>query len=186
MKKDLVIIHIGEYHAGRRPTVIKTILGSCVSVCLMDPVTRVGGMNHILLPGRADLAAFDMPARFGINAMELLINAMMKAGGERKRFRAKLFGGADVLPGIRGDYRIGPKIISFVKAFLANEGIRVVNQDLGGTMTRKIFFHTDTGSVFVKRIPRRSCPDLPAEERKKLHKIRRDAETDSDILLFKP
>lgn len=186
MKKKLVRIHIGEYYASARPVVINTILGSCVSVCLFDPALRAGGMNHILLPGEADLSTFDLPARFGINAMELLINALMKEGGDRKRFVAKLFGGADIIPGISGEFRIGPRIISFVKEFLLNERIRVLNSDLGGNRTRKIYFHTDTGSVFVKRLKGKPFPRLFLEEKRKLEKIRKEAEQDLDVLFFKP
>ena len=99
MRKQ-ISIHIGGYHASREPSVIHTVLGSCVAVCLFDPVNRVGGMNHILLPGKADMRHFDVSARYGINAMELLINKMMQLGGSRNRFLAKVFGGAHLFPAI--------------------------------------------------------------------------------------
>lgn len=81
--KTIVRIHIGQYFASAHPAIIQTILGSCISVCLFDPVTKIGGMNHILHTGEG-LASPDESARFGINAMELLINEMLGLGAVRK------------------------------------------------------------------------------------------------------
>ena len=183
--KKTVNINIGEYFASREPVVIHTLLGSCVAVCLFDPVGRVGGMNHILLPGRADMRAFDLPARFGINAMELLINALMGEGAERRRLVAKLFGGARIIPGIAREFRVGSKIIHFARTFLQTERIPVVNKDLGGSDTRKIYFHTDTGEVFLKRYRKdRVSEAMMEKEREKLEKLRREDAGGSDITLF--
>ncbi len=151
MKKK-VNIHIGEFYASREPAVIYTLLGSCVAVCLFDPRNMVGGMNHILLPGRPDMRSFDNSARYGINAMELLINQIMKLGGDRNRIVAKVFGGAHIISVISHENSVGPKIVEFVKNFLKTEGIRIVRHDLGGDKTRKIYFHTDTGKVFLKKV----------------------------------
>src|SRR5580658_1868975 len=88
-------IHIGEIFASREPAVVRTVLGSCIAVCLRDPVAGVGGMNHFLLPygGHNELAS----ARYGIHAMELLINDCMKVGADRAKLEAKVFGGGHVL-----------------------------------------------------------------------------------------
>jgi chemotaxis protein CheD len=120
--------------------VLTTVLGSCVSACICDPVTGVGGMNHFLLPGDD---GSDRNARyFGVNAMELLINGLLKKGGVRERFEAKLFGGANVLPGLTA---IGSRNCEFAKGFLADEGIRLVGGDLGGVLPRKIEYWPVTG-----------------------------------------
>ncbi len=152
MNKKTVHIHIGEYHASRNPVIIKTLLGSCIGVCLFDRTTRIGGMNHILLPGRADLKHFDSSARFGINAMELLINKIMRLGGNRNKIVAKIFGGAHMLPAISMENGVGKKNVAFIIDFLRNESIPLVNRDVGGYTTRKLYFHTDTGNVYLKRI----------------------------------
>jgi len=81
MKKQ-INIHIGDYYASEEPVIITTLLGSCVAVCLFDGENRIGGMSHIFLPGRAEWDRFDSSARYGINAMELLINKIMKLGGD--------------------------------------------------------------------------------------------------------
>ena len=149
--KKKVNIFIGEYYASREPAVIKTLLGSCVAACLYDRINRIGGMNHILLPGKADLKEMDDPSRYSINAMEILINSMMKLGSERGQIIAKVFGGASVIQGISPGKAVGPKISEFVVSFLKNEGIKISGSDLGGFKSRTIFFHTDTGDVFLKR-----------------------------------
>ena len=122
-----ITISIGEYYASKESITIYTLLGSCVAVCLFDPVNRVGGMNHILLPGKADLKHFDASARYGMNALELLINAIMGLGGDRRKIVAKAFGVGHVLPSIAKENGIGQKIVEFVKEFLHNESIKIIS-----------------------------------------------------------
>jgi chemotaxis protein CheD len=182
--KKRIRIHIGGFHASKTPTIIETLLGSCVAVCLYDSVARIGGMNHILLPGRADLKLFDNVARYAINAMELLINRVMTIGGKRQRLVAKVFGGAHVLPAISQENGTGTKNSEFVLEFLLMETISIVSRDLGGHDTRKIYFHTDSGEVFLKRIPFTRYPNINFEERRILELARRKAEKSGDVALF--
>lgn len=146
-----VSIYIGEVHASRLPTVIKTLLGSCVAVCLWDPETRIGGMNHFMLP-RSLRKVTDDPARFGVHAMDLLIGEMLKAGAERSRLRAKCFGGAHVLDTVEEEDGVPSQNITFAIDFLKREGFRLTGEDLGGYAPRRVHFHTDTGRAFVHRI----------------------------------
>ena len=184
--KELVTISIGEYYASKGSTIISTLLGSCVAVCLYDKENHIGGMNHILMPGKPDMGKYDASARYGINAMELLINAIMKLGGNRKKIIAKTFGGANVLPSISEDRAIGLKNIQFVVDFLGEEKIKIVSRDFGGNDTRKIFFHTDTGIVFLKRIVSMRAAAIAREEQERLKRIRRELEDPGDITLFTP
>ncbi len=186
MKKKITI-HTGESYASKEPLIISTILGSCVAVCLYDPINRIGGMNHILLPGQPDMRSFDNSAKYGINAMDLLITQIMKLGGNRKRLIAKAFGGSHILPEISKENGIGRKIVTFVKTFLHNEKIRLISSDVGGVDTRKIFFHTDTGDVFLKRRRqlRDKAQDIIAEENKRLKKIQREINKPTDVIIFK-
>ena len=183
MKKN-VSIHIGGFHASKTPTVIATLLGSCVAVCLYDSVTRIGGMNHILLPGKADLKHFDNVARFAVNAMELLINRIMTLGGKRQHLIAKVFGGAHVLPAVSLENGMGARNSEFVLEFLQMETISIVSRDLGGHDARKIHFHTDSGEVFLKRIPPTLYPNIRYEERSLLELARRKAEESGNVVLF--
>jgi chemotaxis protein CheD len=182
--KKLISIHIGELYASSEPLIIQTLLGSCVAVCLFDPVKGIGGMNHILLPGRADLKSFDDDTRYAINAMELLINKIMALGGVRVRLIAKVFGGANVIPGISKKYCTGEKNAAFVLDFLRIENIKVAGQDLGGNESRKIYFHTATGEVFLKRLHSPYDRDIAYEEQKFSKRIKKKAKKPGDVTLF--
>lgn len=127
--------------------VISTLLGSCVAVCMQDPVARIGGMNHFLLgepgPEQAGGSAADLQ-RYGVHAMELLINSMMQRGAVRERMRAHLYGGANIIKGLGG---IGTKNAAFARNFMQTEGIPVGRTDLGGTLPRKVEFMPYEGQV---------------------------------------
>lgn len=179
-----ITINIGEYYASKEAATIYTLLGSCVAVCLYDPINRVGGMNHILLPGKADLKHFDASARFGMNAIELLINAIMGLGGDRRKIVAKAFGGGYVLPSIAEENGMGQKIVGFVKEFLHNERVKIISYDFGDTVIRKVFFHTDTGDVFLKRINSTVYPDVGITEKKWSERLKREVKRPGKIDLF--
>ena len=177
-------IHIGEIYASSKPAVIETILGSCVSVCMFDKKTKVGGMNHILLPGKADLGNFDGAARYGINAMEMLINNLMKHGAKRKNLKAKIFGGAHIIQSLQLDNSPGLKNISFVENFMRIEGIPIVSRDTGGVNGRRIHFHTHSGDVYLKTLPAFHFPSITWEEDHFERKVRKEMRTSSDTQLF--
>jgi len=178
-------IHAGDVTVSSQPASLFTLLGSCVSVCLHDPEARVGGMNHILLPGRADLSRFDDAARFGINAMELLINRLMKAGARRPSLRAKVFGGARVLPSIPEESSPGRRNVSFVLEFLQMEGIPLVSREVGGERPLRIYFHTHTGEVFLQRVPEVGVLGrIRSEEEDLLSLLARDLGKEGEVELF--
>jgi chemotaxis protein CheD len=133
----------GEYHVSAAPDVaITTLLGSCVAACITDPVARVGGMNHFLLPGED--AASPLMARHGVHLMELLINGLLKAGASRQRLEAKLFGGARTM-NVSGAF--GAANARFAQEFLRREGIAITGGSLGGETGRRIQFWPATGRV---------------------------------------
>ena len=121
-------------------TVLSTILGSCVAACLRDPVARVGGMNHFLLPGDEDEQSESL--KYGVNSMELLINGLLRLGASRGRLEAKLFGGAQV---VRNLSDIGAKNAEFALRFLKAEGIACVGQSMGGDRARRVRYWPDSG-----------------------------------------
>ncbi len=156
-----VVIHPGEHHVCKSEKMISTLLGSCVAACLYDPVMRVIGMNHFLLANkryaREKPQVLDSEAgRYGMYAMELLINNMLKVGAQRWNLRAKVFGGGNVLPGVEGGgdsfFAVGDVNSRFILEYLRNENIPVVAQGLGGNHGRVIHFVSTDYSVFVKRI----------------------------------
>jgi len=183
--KKRVKIHIGEIYTSSEPTIIETLLGSCVSVCLYDPKKRSGGMNHILLPGKADLQRFDDATRYGINAMEILINSMMKLGSKRKNILSKIFGGAHILQSLGRHMAPGQKNIEFVEEFLDLEGIPVVSRNTGGHNGRKIYFHTHTGDVFLKTLPNKNFEAISREENQYSELVSYLLEKPTEVELFR-
>ncbi|WKJ92484.1 chemotaxis protein CheD [Methylomonas montana] len=168
-----IIIEPGEFYASRQAEVISTLLGSCVAACLFDPINRVFGMNHFLLAYRHQ--AHNTPiiesneGRYGIYAMELLINEMMKLGANRLNLKAKCFGGGNVLK-LRedGDNKktIGDVNVLFIKEFLKKENIPMLSACLGGTIGRNVHFVGSDYSVFVKKIDSSQQQLLENEERR--------------------
>lgn len=150
-KIETIHVNIGQLHACRSGPILKTLLGSCVSACLYDPVVKVAGMNHILLSTKADVQTFDSSARYGIHAMEILINEMLKLGAKRSRLQAKAFGGGNVLATANSENSPGQRNVEFLLEFLRFEKISLLAYDFGGPWTRVLQFHTDTFDVFVKK-----------------------------------
>jgi chemotaxis receptor (MCP) glutamine deamidase CheD len=152
MPEKEVTIYIGGVHAAAGSEVVKTLLGSCISVCLYDPVARVGGMNHFMLPsGSGDGGAGDL-TRFGVHAMDYLVGAMMKLGGDRRRFVAKCFGGAHVLNMRETAAGVPQQNIAFIRRFLSAEGFPLLAEDMGGYHPRHVRFYTASGRAQVKRV----------------------------------
>ncbi|WP_147694710.1 chemoreceptor glutamine deamidase CheD [Vogesella mureinivorans] len=174
----------GEYEASGDGLLLVTVLGSCVSACLRDRKTGIAGMNHFMLPDQGSSNSDRlMPARFGTHAMELLINDMLKLGANRSTLEAKVFGGGNVIAGMT-TVNIGQRNAGFVRAFLAQENIPIVAEDLGLDVARKIYFFTDTGKVMVKKINPQQT--LVQEEESYRRRIDRDTEQKhgGDIDLF--
>ena len=184
VERPEVTIHIGQVYTTREPTIIKTILGSCIAACLLDPVARVGGMNHFMLPAPANGSGTGDGSHFGIHAMDLLIGAVQKAGGDRRRIQAKLFGGGHVLRmGATGN-SVPERNIQFIEEFVRAEGISVASRDLGGYLPRRIHFYTDTGKVLVKRLGQQMLRQTQTEEKEHMRAIAQVAPSFGEITLF--
>lgn len=184
IKHRAVNIHIGGVHASRQPTVVRTVLGSCVAACIFDPLATVGGMNHFMLPeGNGD---DNSSTRYGTNAMEKLINEVMKLGGQRARLRAKVFGGGHVLNIQSTGIGVAQKNALFVKEFLATENIAIVAQRLGGLNPLQVHFYTDSGKALVKVVGGEKVGELiEQEERYRVEVVRSAAKPAPDsITLF--
>lgn len=143
-------LHIGQGEhqvSSEAGVAITTILGSCIAACIRDPVAGVGGMNHFLLPEGDAAADSDAGRRYGVNAMERLINSLLVAGARRERLEAKLFGGASMFDRLRN---IGADNAAFAHRFLSAEGIAVVGGDTGGDKARRIRYWPTTGQAQQK------------------------------------
>lgn len=178
-----VTLRIGGVFASERPAVVRTVLGSCVAVCLYDPVSRVGGMNHYMLPSSQDALHKEDPARYGLQAMEVLLGQMQKLGARRDRLVAKLFGGGHVLNQLQANAASVPsRNIEFIRRYAEEEQLQVVSEDLGGQQARAVHFYTHTGRAMVKRLPEGLVTEVAAAERKLV--ARGSIPMNSDITLF--
>lgn len=178
----VIRISIGGVMASGKPTIVQTLLGSCVAACLFDRAAAVGGMNHFLLPdGSEDLG---LPTRYGVAAMEVLINEIVKHGGQRGRLQAKIFGAAHVLRGDAAGIRVPEMNARFVREFLATERITVLAEKLGGRLPLQVRFLTHTGQAFVRAVETDLLDRIAAQERRARRHADRDAHAAGDVLLF--
>lgn len=147
-----------QYYVTSKPTVLLTVLGSCVAACLHDPLARVAGMNHFMLPDESEAGADHPEAmRYGTHAMDVLVSELVKAGARRERLQAKVFGGAAVLPNMPS-LNVGDRNGEFVLRYLQQHRINLYAQDLGGTYARRVGFLADSGKVVVRKL--RASQDL--------------------------
>jgi len=150
---DAAKILPGEYYYTPKDMLIVTVLGSCVSACIRDRVSGLGGMNHFMLPDGGGDAGSPVSAsmRYGTYAMEVLINDLLKAGARRENLEAKVFGGGAVLRGFTA-MNVGERNAAFVMNYLKTEKIRVLAEDLNDIWPRKVYFFPRTGKVLVKKL----------------------------------
>lgn len=139
----------GAIHVTSDPSdVLYTPLGSCISACMFDPVVRIGGMNHFLLPVSPGNDNRSNPAMFGIHAMPMLLDAMLRAGARPERIRAKLFGGSR---NIFGGRDIGMLNRELAEDFLEDNGIRLLGGFMGSDGSMSISFRAAAGKVEGRR-----------------------------------
>ncbi len=149
IKKDF-FLYPGYIFAQKEKCSVVTVLGSCVSVCLWDPVLRIGGMNHYML---ALWNGEGLPSpKYGNIAIEKLIEKMLRLGSRKADLTAKVFGGGEVLESSNGILNISRRNIDLAKNILQKEQIPVVASDVGGHQGRKLVFNTETGSVLVRKV----------------------------------
>jgi chemotaxis protein CheD len=164
----------GQFHVTDDPDlVLATVLGSCVAACLRDPVARIGGMNHFLLPGDGDRVQSGDAERYGVHLMELLVNGLMSRGAHRGRLEAKLFGGAKT---IFKSSDVGAMNSRFAEHFLKNEGIAIVGRSLGGKSGRRIEYWPVSGRARQISIGEAPIPAAPPTPLPPMH--------DGDLELF--
>ncbi|HVY06614.1 MAG TPA: chemoreceptor glutamine deamidase CheD [Burkholderiales bacterium] len=141
----------GEYFVTPNKMLLVTVLGSCVAACIRDASNGMGGMNHFMLPDGQSQGRGGAPARYGMFAMEVLINSLLKMGARRQYFEAKVFGGGNVMRSLNHSH-VGKRNADFVLEFLEVEKIPVRAQDLEGVYPRKVYYFPHEGRVLVKKL----------------------------------
>lgn len=180
----MIKVYPGEFHVTSKGNeVLVTILGSCVSACIRDPLTGVGGMNHFMLPESesGQWGADTMSTRYGNHAMEKLINELIKLGCPRERMEVKVFGGGNV---IDSSQAVGTRNVEFVLRYLADEGLRCAAQDLGGDFPRRIQYTPATGRVVRRILGRTDSDPIVSEERAYAKTLVSSQTSSGDIELF--
>lgn len=173
----------GEYYVTKERELIHTVLGSCVSACIRDIDTGIGGMNHFMLPeGAPSEKLWNLETRFGVAAMESLINDIVKAGGNRNRLELKLFGGGEVMN--MKTSSVGKRNVEFALDFAKVEGLEVASQDLGGEYPRKVLFFPNDGKVMVRRLRPVQTAAVVAQEKQYETRLCNKTQKPGDIELF--
>jgi chemotaxis protein CheD len=185
LDKNIINLAPGEFYVTGEDIVINTVLGSCVAVVLYDPQRKIGGLNHFMLAEAAANKRVDeylKVERYGLYAMEALINEFLKLGSTRRNLKAKIFGGGKVLAN-QMQMNIGEDNIKFAEEYLAAEGIPVVVRDTGGTRARKIYLYPTTFRVLLKRL---SPQTTQLEEQMKLYreKIKKKKDDEGTAVIF--
>ena len=172
---------LGNFMVTKNPKdVIGTLLGSCVSACIRCTQTGIGGLNHFLLPCVRDntqALSNEQAMRYGDYAMEILINTILRYGGNRHTLEAKLFGGANMYK-TQSQKSVGTSNIKFVRDFIQTENIKLVAEDFGGNYGRKIYFHPFSGRVKLQKLNKNNEHDINHYELEYNNKMTEDADTD--------
>lgn len=172
----------GQYYVTTHDECIVTVLGSCVSACIRDPLFGVGGMNHFMLP--SGTGAGDgwpgIATRYGNYAMEHLINVVLKHGGRREHLEIKVFGGGRILAQMTD---IGRRNIEFIREYLHTEGLRIAAENLGDVHPRKVVYFPQTGKAQQKKLRSLHNDTLAEREKAYLHALENEPVT-GDIELF--
>lgn len=141
----------GEYYVTREDEMITTVLGSCISVCVSDLENGIGGMNHFLLPDSSETGStFGVNStRYGLHAMDRLVDTILNFGGARENLVFKVFGGGKMMPTM-GD--IGGTNIEFTRRYLHRLGFAIAAEDVGSVYPREVNYYPLTGKVMLKRL----------------------------------
>jgi chemotaxis protein CheD len=143
-----VFLYPGTLYCTAKPSVVTTVLGSCIAVCLVDRSRQLSGINHFLLPHGADPSS----PRHGESAIAMLFEDMLRLGARPGKIEAKVFGGAAVLPVNKSEDAVGAKNIAVALKCLRALDIDVVAQRTGGKNGMLIRLFTATGDVLVRRV----------------------------------
>ncbi len=190
--KNIVAAKIlpGEFYVSTSGEMIATVLGSCISACIRDPIVQIGGMNHFMLPidnkniGQ-DLTSEQLAVacRYGDFAMEKLINVIISNGGKRKNLEVKIFGGGRVVSQMHSS-DVGQKNIDFVHEYLRYEGLAISSEDTGDIFPRKVHYFSDSGRVLVKKLRTVNNPTISVREDDYYSKLLKKPEHTEEIEVF--
>lgn len=149
MSVQLINVGVAQIKIASSPVILRTILGSCVGICIYDRNKKIGGLAHILLPQNTNP---EQPEKFADTAIPMLIELLLKQGAKREFMSAKLAGGASMFKFSSNTPlgQIGENNIEMTKQLLDTKKIPIVGENLGGTAGRVIDFFLEDGRLKVK------------------------------------
>ena len=182
---EIAAILPGEFFVSDTPMIIYTVLGSCISACIRDPLAGVGGMNHFMLPKPKEVGndSWGESTRYGSYAMEALINEILKRGGVKSRLELKLFGAGRIYD---GNIDVGARNAEWVLEYVKMEGLTACKTDLGDVLPRKVYYFTESGRVLMKKIEKVKNDTIAAREREYASKLQveKHVVAEEDVTLF--
>jgi chemotaxis protein CheD len=192
-QKNRTHIYPGEQIVVAGDIILSTLLGSCVAACLFDPVNKIVGMNHFMLATyryrKATEILVSEAGRYGVHAMEMLINEMLKKGAVKSQIKAKAFGGGNILKSLNTGNEVGcvgDVNARFIREFLQTEKIPLVSSDLGGDRGRVVHFFSRDYIVHVRKVQRTLSDNVARNEQNYWEKtIRKYRDSTPDIQLWR-
>lgn len=181
-EKWLVNLAQGDYAVSDEPILLTTVLGSCVAACVYSPERKMGGINHFLLPHAGASDAGSGSFRYGIHAMEVLINSLLRKGADRDELQMKVCGAADVVRGLSN--RVGVANATFIRLYAKQEHLNLLAEDLGGDNPRRVVFDPQTGSMKVKRLTKHLSTEEVLKETARAEKLEQKILDSADVELF--
>lgn len=153
-ERETIVLGLGEMQVvkGQSGVLACIGLGSCIAIATYDPVSKVGGMAHMVLSTNLDNNASEAPAKYINKAIPLLLYEMYNRGAVKSRIVVKITGGAQILsiPGLSGQDSVAQRNIIATKEALAKEGLPIAASDVGGDTGRTARLFLDSGKLYVK------------------------------------
>jgi chemotaxis protein CheD len=155
VKVNDIHVGIGEYKiAGKNHRLVTLGLGSCVGVSLWDPLVKIGGLLHIMLPNSKDFTKISKPEKYADLGIPLVVRDLLRHGAVQSRILAKLVGGAQMFTGAGANqlFNIGERNIQMSRQILKDMSIKIAGEDVGGNKGRTMYLDIDTGEVMIRTI----------------------------------
>jgi chemotaxis protein CheD len=155
--KQIIKVGMADLKVSVSPNILTTLgLGSCLGIILYDPVKKVGGLAHVMLPDINSVKLRHNKSKFANSAIEEMLDKMIKLGASKSKIEAKIIGGAHMFSGVKaGDtpaFNVGERNIVSAKEMLAKENIRLVAEDVGGDYGRSVEFDLETCKIKIRTI----------------------------------
>ncbi len=146
-----IYLQPGEYFWGNENNRVKTLLGSCVAICIWHPVLKIGGMSHCLLPTRGGVAGGELSGKYVDECFEIFFREMQRAGTRKQDYAIKVFGGGNMfeLQDASG-VTVGERNLQMLQTILSRENMKITAQHVGGKGHRNVIFELWNGDCWVK------------------------------------